>query len=118
MMSGRMTKAEERRVVKALNKNMDALAEEDPRYGALFDLLLHIGGVAVAAVKEPDLEQLLRRGYLQTGEGAGLVQGQPTRCHENAACLWVQNPKSTVIVTGWALSDDGLWRQHSWTKDL
>jgi hypothetical protein len=36
------------------------------------------------------------------------------RCHENAATIWAKDLKHTRIVTGYALSVDGLWRQHSW----
>lgn len=108
--------AEERRVVGELGKRMNAMARKDPRYRALFDTLLAAGGVAVAAVEEPDLDRLLERGYLQSGRGAGRLRGRPISCHENAARCWMKNPDSTVLVTGWALSKDGLWRQHSWVK--
>jgi hypothetical protein len=30
------------------------------------------------------------------------------------ARLFHRNPAGTRIVTGYALSSDGLWRQHSW----
>jgi hypothetical protein len=36
-------------------------------------------------------------------------------CHENVAQLWVTKSSGlTAIGTGYALSEDGLWRQHSW----
>lgn len=36
-------------------------------------------------------------------------------CHQNVASLW-KSPKRRIIgvATGYALSEDGLWRQHSW----
>ncbi len=36
-------------------------------------------------------------------------------CHQNVASLW-KSPKRGIIgvATGYALSEDGLWRQHSW----
>jgi len=114
-----MTKPRKRpkRTAGELDERMNAFVLKDPRYGALFDILLAAGGVAVAAVEEPDLARLLERGYLRSGRGAGRVRGRPISCHENAAYLWHDNPSGVVIVTGWALSKDGLWRQHSWVKD-
>lgn len=97
---------------------MDALAREDPRYAALFDTLLQAGGETVAATEEPDLAKILKRGYLRSGRGARRAKGFPISCHENAALLWYKNPDQIVIVTGWALSKDGIWRQHSWAKDF
>jgi hypothetical protein len=34
-------------------------------------------------------------------------------CHWNVAALWLQKREGiTAVATGYALSDDGLWRQH------
>jgi hypothetical protein len=39
----------------------------------------------------------------------------PSSCHRNVATLWKQRQQGIVaIASGYALSDDGLWRQHSW----
>ena len=36
-------------------------------------------------------------------------------CHRNVAAVWTKKKFGIVgIATGYALSDDGLWRQHSW----
>jgi hypothetical protein len=36
-------------------------------------------------------------------------------CHWNVAHLWKsENRQISGIGTGYALSEDGLWRQHSW----
>jgi hypothetical protein len=102
---------------KRVVEGMDALVRKDPRYADLFDILLMAGGEAVAEQDEPDLAKLLERGYLRSGRGSRRASGNPISCHENAARLWEMNPDSVVIVTGWALSKDGLWRQHSWVKD-
>lgn len=38
-----------------------------------------------------------------------------SQCHRNVAKLWVKKPRAlSAIGTGYAPSDDGLWRQHSW----
>jgi len=47
-------------------------------------------------------------------KGARLRKGRPNRCHANAASLWLNNMDDTRICTGYALSKDGMWRQHSW----
>jgi len=39
------------------------------------------------------------------------------QCHENTATLFQQG-KIKELHTGYALSDDGLWRQHSWGVDV
>ena len=35
-------------------------------------------------------------------------------CHFNAAKLYSEDPHAFKVVTGYALLDDGVWRQHSW----
>jgi hypothetical protein len=41
-----------------------------------------------------------------------------SRCHQNVTYFYKnyieKNSDICNIVTGWALSDDGYWRQHSW----
>jgi hypothetical protein len=78
--------------------------------------LLSIAGrnLVVPLTPDPDLPVLLERGELMHGY-VQLVRMQRSRCHPNAAKLWVRTPrKISAIGTGYALSDDGLWRQHSW----
>lgn len=62
---------------------------------------------------EPDLELLLRRGEPFDGP-AEFIAGEERNCHSNAAQLWNSNRATLTIATGYALSDNGLWRQHSW----
>lgn len=95
-----------------------APARKKRLYGVLNDLLLHIGGEAVAGGDEPDLEKIVRRGYARSGQDVGLLKGRPIQCHANAAFAWADNPEMFGIVTGYALSADGIWRQHSWLRDL
>lgn len=38
------------------------------------------------------------------------------RCHDNCDKL-LRQKKIQTMITGWALSDDGLWRWHSWGID-
>jgi hypothetical protein len=40
---------------------------------------------------------------------------EDSRCHENVARLWTDKRWGLVAIgTGYALSEDGLWRRHSW----
>jgi hypothetical protein len=75
-------------------------------------LLVH-GGTRMVYRYEPDLAALLKRGEAFDGP-VEVVSGESRSCHSNAAQLWSENKDVLVIVTGYALSDDGLWRQHSW----
>lgn len=76
-------------------------------------LLLDIAGFAVCLHREDDLSRLLDRGKFFRGYHSISAKGESSRCHANSASLWVCNP-SLKLVTGYALSRDGLWRQHSW----
>jgi hypothetical protein len=41
-------------------------------------------------------------------------RGRPSDCHGNVGRLWIRRKGRIEIATGYALSDDGLWRSHSW----
>lgn len=81
----------------------------------LRDRLLSLGGESVCFPGyEEDLRAILERGVLWNGSGAVLMRGIPSQCHGNSANLWSQNTDKTTIMTGYAMSHDGMWRQHSW----
>ena len=84
----------------------------------LFDLkerLLSFAGEAVCLpAYEPDLENILSYGQFWLGYNAERMLGEDCHCHSNSALLWEVNKDKTVICTGYALSADGMWRQHSW----
>lgn len=63
---------------------------------------------------EPDLDLLLRDGKTREGETSS-VKGKQGECHKNVARYWKKSGGD--IVTGYALSKDGGWRQHSWIED-
>jgi hypothetical protein len=62
--------------------------------------------------EEWDLVQLLARGEVFTGP-AEMREGEPGQAHANVARLWADHQAEFAIATGYALSEDGLWRQHS-----
>lgn len=75
--------------------------------------LLAYGGIRLVSRYEPDLQLLLERGELFEDQ-ADIVPGGSRQCHFNAVRLWSAQREALAIVTGYALSEDGLWRQHSW----
>lgn len=79
--------------------------------------LLSFGGdlVVPPVHPDPDLDELLT-GVRSWGPADHLQPGEDGSCHENVAILWVDGAAAEVG-TGYALSEDGLWRQHSWGVD-
>lgn len=82
-------------------------------YVPLEQKLLALGGTCLVFRQEPDLLRLLQRGEVYHGP-VELVAGKPHQCHTNVALLWNENRATLRISTGYALSEDGKWRQHSW----
>jgi|SRR5665213_1339855 len=99
-----------------LARRLRAAIELQPEIGALRTLLLGIGGVEFVASSQidPDIGALISSGFAMED----LVECEPmerSACHANVARLWVADKSDLLgIGTGYALSDDGLWRQHSW----
>jgi hypothetical protein len=79
--------------------------------------LLDIGGWAVCLpyVEEDSLRILSGQRFSGRSQ---LFLGQPSQCHSNSADLWSENRDKLKICTGYALSKDGVWRQHSWCYDI
>ena len=81
--------------------------------------LLDIAGFAVALPGfEDDLENITRRGRLWRGYNAIRKKCKNCRCHANSCYLYIANRRQTRICTGYAMSRDGAWRQHSWCVNL
>ncbi|MDG4807658.1 hypothetical protein O7634_12940 [Micromonospora sp. WMMD1120] len=79
--------------------------------------LLSFGGALVVPPVGPesDLEELLASGSA-FGSAVRYVRGEANECHRNVAVGWIDGAIES-IGTGYALSDDELWRQHSWGVD-
>lgn len=89
----------------------------DSRMIDLHHKLLSFGGSETCfPIIEEDLTQILERGQLWFGDKIKMMKGEPSQCHANACELYQNNKKTheIAIATGYALSADGLWRQHSW----
>lgn len=81
----------------------------------LRDRLLTFGGhVACLPLVEEDYDNIMQRGQFFYGKGVKFRKGRPSQCHMNSALLWDANRGRCQIATGYALSQDGCWRQHSW----
>lgn len=93
------------------------LMAEIPNYLKILQLrdrLLKIGGEEVCMpFGEEDIDNILKYGQLWTNTPK-LMEGDPSQCHYNSCCLWNRNRTDTLIATGYGLSEDGMWRQHSW----
>lgn len=114
---------------KFLRDRLATEARVEPRWLALNDTLLAIGGQAIVAHPPDHFSDglptvLSRRAKIFDPRGAILLEGERGACHHNTAAMFAQKelwrflgrrdlPK-IKIATGWALSDDGLWRSHSW----
>ena len=101
-----------------LSPMIEAAIMDEPKLEELRDKILELGGSEVNVTqREPHLDELLERGQVFYGKGSKRCPGEASQCHTNVAALWVHDRKQIRIVTGYALSKDGLWRQHSWALD-
>ena len=86
----------------------------NPTFLPLKRKLLGIGGWSVCTIHgEPDLEKILARGRRFPGKSR-TMRGEPCQCHRNSALCWDENRDLCTICTGYALTRDCMWRQHSW----
>lgn len=90
----------------------------DPRIEQLKQKL--IGAIGVAAVMpavEEDIDALLNRGEFFEMMHIKIWPGEACRCHSNSAAIWELDQDRYELMTGYGLSKDGVWRQHSWVYD-
>jgi hypothetical protein len=107
-----MTK-EQRRL---LDRRFRKAAEQQPDLEVLRGLLLGLGGIHLVAPPGPDadLPLLIDAGFVMAGPVV-LKTMKKSECHTNVAEIWAEKQHGLVgIGTGYSLSNDGLWRQHSW----
>ncbi|MBD0369774.1 MAG: hypothetical protein ICV60_02895 [Pyrinomonadaceae bacterium] len=94
-------------------------AETRPRLKELRAKLLEIGGDEIVCPLDfdqldDDLDNILDRGVIWKKWRVRMWEGVESQCHTNSILLWTVKPDDMRIATGFALSPDGLWRQHSW----
>jgi hypothetical protein len=63
---------------------------------------------------QPYIEATLARGRRVSAARVGFLPRAPSNCHGNTAMLYVHHRGAVQIASGYALSEDGLWYQHSW----
>ncbi|MDX1372791.1 MAG: hypothetical protein R3321_09995, partial [Nitrososphaeraceae archaeon] len=103
------------------NKNkMEYCISLEKSYQILFDRLINnVGGSVVCAMVDGELDSLISRGqvWMPLQKDIILMKGADCQCHRNSAALFEANEPKVKIVTGYGLSRDGIWRQHSWCID-
>jgi hypothetical protein len=97
-----------------LQESQEDVFERSPEAQEIRERLLAIGGgeVNVRGVVPADIFRLLKRGELWSGEKSNLVRMAPISCHQNSYVLWKAGKGD--LVNGFSLTEDGLWREHSW----
>jgi hypothetical protein len=83
----------------------------------LAERLLAQGGAAVCIPPvDAEFARIMQRGQLWRPPTfpVARVAGQPSQCHRNTVWHYEQSKVNLEICTGYALSDDKMWRQHSW----
>lgn len=78
--------------------------------------LLEIGGhrVSVWFADEELIPYILDVGEIVKYQKFRLEKGEERECHANSTSMWRKNPGKYQIMTGYALSEDGIWRRHTW----
>ena len=99
----------------SLKKMKEMYPRMDERLFELREKLLSFGGESVCLpAYEEDIANILKYGQLWIGNNIKFMKGRPSQCHANSCELWENNKDISRICTGYALSEDGMWRQHSW----
>jgi hypothetical protein len=101
---------------KFLRLRLREAVSKQPDLKRLKTLLLRFGGDFLVAPQKPDsdIPFLLVSGFLMNGPIMLKISNENS-CHQNVAAVWKTRRFGIVgIATGYALSEDGLWRQHSW----
>jgi hypothetical protein len=99
-----------------LSDNVQPPRQDETEILILHDRLLSIGGrnLVHPLGGDADMPAVISKGALMPGT-VQYKRMRTSACHRNVAKLWLQVPcRLSAIGTGYALSDDGLWRQHSW----
>ena len=96
------------------SRRAPSAAQQTKREALALALTAFGGQRACIAPFEEDLDKIMRRGRLLCGKSPKIMRGLPSRCHANVSRLYETRPGAFLLSTGYALSTDGMWRQHSW----
>ena len=105
----------------------DRILKLFPTYSELRRKLLGIGGLEVVLPRYDEMSEAQRNrqryetariidaGQTWQGQMARLEEMDDSNCHVNTAIMFKRGVGS--IASGFALSEDGLWREHSWVLE-
>jgi len=99
------------------NRGGKVIKRVKPEVRKLCSYLLGIGGEKVAVLINEDLgfyKALVDIGKIIPFKRLRIQGGEERECHSNSASLWLRNQKKYKLVTGFGMSDDNIWRCHSW----
>lgn len=89
---------------------------QDPLTEGLKQKLLSYGGEAVVwRSSGSEARNILSRGELFVEDDPIRILGLHNECHSNSSMNFLE--MGHLIMTGYALSEDGAWREHSWNRD-
>jgi hypothetical protein len=93
------------------------LANKD--YQDLEKKLLTMGGRELVYMPSPSrlIRYIIDYGRLWVDIPVRRVKGKPSQCHDNVELLRKKRQHKYAACHGYALSPDGLWRQHSWLHE-
>ena len=109
----------------AIDSNSDEIIGselEKPVHESVKELCSHLiklgGNMVVVEFHESPVfcKALVKFGEIIASAKLEISNGEERECHTNSAMLWSQNREDSFLVTGFALSEDGVWRRHSWVK--
>jgi hypothetical protein len=92
-----------------------------PEAHKLCSRLLGIGGEKAVVLFNEDFgfcEALIELGQITQIKKLHIKKGEDRECHSNSASLWLSDKKKYKLVTGFGLSDDNIWRRHSWVSTV
>lgn len=94
-------------------------APENSAIIRLSQQLLGYGGEAVVVlfIEEGSCAFFVEKGEISSYNSIRLQVGEQSECHANSARLWRSQPDKFCLITGYALSEDQMWRRHSWIID-
>lgn len=109
--------------VEFLLNRLSESKKQNPKYEDLNSKLTgHVDGVSYLVPmfeEEADFVDLLENSKFYELDEFQLeeISGAISQCHENSMKYVLEDPENRKVMTGYALSEDHLWRQHSWIQE-
>lgn len=98
--------------------NSEEYKLHDPNLFKLRAKLMSFGGEAVCLPdKDPCIQKVLRYGQLWIQDQVYCTPMVDNQCYINSLLLTEGDNSDLYMCTGYALSDDGMWREHGWVID-